>query len=196
MCLVMGQFASRLECLALLLALWADGCGAQTQNGGTSAAATGGFVGLSSPGGTSSVGGLPFDGGSQGVGGYPACAPQIQLPPATMTTEEWDALAAPLTGDHDVLPHSCQGSPISQDFRVVPSGGFAMAPNYNYATYPVRISTLQPTCNGPASCQASAFGTCRGVANSFCTYPSYPPRQIELCAVDSDCVTLLERRSV
>ncbi len=173
-----------------VLALCTVGCGSSTNFADVS---VGGFVGLggkSSVGGASSVGGLSFDGGLQGTGGYPACPVSIQLPPATMTKEAWDALAAPLTSEHNVLPLSCQGSPISQDFLVLPSAACSIAPNYNYVTYPVRLCTLQPTCSGPESCQDSAFGTCRGDPYSYCTYPSYPLRQIESCAVNSDCVTL------
>jgi len=144
---------------------------------GGSGGAAGSVVG--GAGGTGPGGGAGSD---EGTGGATAGASSGGL----MTTEQWEALTAPQPGEHAVLTSGCDGAPIGQEYRILPTVGCALAPDYDYETNPVRDCTVEPFCSGPEDCQEEPFGSCRGFPYAYCDYGL----EREPCTTDADCSTL------
>ena len=170
----------------------AAGCGAQTDDargksdgssGGSSAFATGSSDAFA--GGANAVGDS-----SLALGGCGASYSSLTYPAVTMTKQAWDAATALLPGEHFIWSYSCDTGRISQDYRVQPSAGCRVTSIYNYQTNPVRVCSATNNCTGPESCTTEPLGSCHGVTEAYCTYPSFPPMRVEYCSTDGDCRTL------
>jgi len=144
--------AKGLLCLLAWLGCAEPTSGGDATPGGEGAGATGGAANGGEPAGVAA--GEAAGGRAPGDGAGAA---------AGLSPSSWEALTAPLTGDHRVESADevvdCGGELIAQEYRVVPNGGcyWSETPGLERT---VRECVIDPTCTGPGGLPRAAL---RGV---------------------------------